>query len=310
MKKIFTLIAFATLTLTASAKTIAYVSDTTRVRDAAIRAELAKTYTIVDVLGTSTGTKALCEASNIDMVLIAEPVGSAAAGMAELEGVNKPVLMMKVFSYKSAVWNWSATTVWGEDAAALTIEITAGQENHKIFTGLTSPISTITAVTSSKGIDYANFTPNLLTSGTITGLSKVGTNTCIFEISAGSVIGTPGNITIPQKFINFGINTLSQKSITADGLKLIVNICDYLTDGTTTEVKSQKAESKLKIVTGAGVLTVSSENEGTIEILTINGLAIAKKENVSDASFNLTQGAYIVRQTVGATTSAEIAIVK
>jgi len=81
MKKIFTttLLALIALSSFAATKRIAYVSDTTRIRDAVVRNALTNAgYTIVNVLGSldTASVRAACQADTIDMVLVAEPVGS------------------------------------------------------------------------------------------------------------------------------------------------------------------------------------------------------------------------------------------
>jgi hypothetical protein len=327
MKKIFTLLTILALAFSASAqKKIAYVSTATPAvnGDSLIRKELAKTYTIVDVNGTGTATavKAACEAADIAMVILAEPLSSTATGVLGLQGINKPLLNMKVFAYKvnAAAWNWSATTLWGEDPTALTIDVPAGQATHPIYSGLTSPISLLSSVVSTtsgtivgKGIDWANIPSTFLTSGTLTQLSTItgGTNTCILEISAGSTYKTTTNVTVtvPQTYIQFGINTISQPKITADGLKLVVNICDYLTKDYVVGVKNVK-EIDFTAVAGKGVISVKSPMEGTVEIVNMAGTLLAKQSIVDEVSIAVPQGQYVVRVVSGNTVTAKKVLVK
>lgn len=322
MKKIFTLIAFITIALTSfGQKKIAYVSAATPtgLGDSLIRKELAKTYTIVDVSGaqTAAAVKTACEAADIAMVIFAEPLSSTATGVKGMQGVNKPLLNMKVFAYKkaSAAWSWASTAFWFEDGSVLTTDIVSAQSSHQIFTGLTSPISILSAVSSSKGLSYTNIPSSFLLSGTQTTLSTItgnANNQSIVEIAAGSTytdVTTSTTITIPQTYIQFGINTLSQPNITSDGLKLIVNICDYLTkDFTTKTTESQK--QKLGITTTNGVLNVIANADGDIEVFNLSGNLIAKQSKVSSASFKLAQGVYVVHHTSNAAIIAEKVIVK
>ncbi|MDR3705883.1 MAG: T9SS type A sorting domain-containing protein [Paludibacteraceae bacterium] len=324
MKKIFTttLLVLITLTSFATTKKIAYVSTATpKVNgDSLIRKELAKTYTIVDVNAATQDTatvRAACQADSIDMVLVAEPLSSTATGILGIQGVKKPVLNMKVFAYKkaAAAWSWSSSTLWGEDAAALTMTIASGESSHAIFTGLTSPISIISQVGTSKGIDYANITQSLLTAGTLTQLSTItgGTNTCILEIAAGSTmlnVTTSKSFSFPKTYIQFGINTLSQGYLTSDGLKLLVNICNYLTTSTPTNIKTVSSESAFKVISSAGSLSVQVPASGTVKVISISGALVAQKVVSSEASFSLPQGTYVVQYISESTTTAKTVIVK
>jgi len=321
MKKIFTttLLALIALSSFAATKRIAYVSDTTRIRDAVVRNALTNAgYTIVNVLGSldTASVRAACQADTIDMVLVAEPVGSTATGMLGLEGVKKPLLNMKAFAYKKATkaWSWAATQLWN-DSTIKSIDVVSGQSSHSIFTGLGSSISVLDSVISSKGLEYVNFTSATLQSGTLTQLATLtGTSKpSIFEIAAGSTVKdltTSKTYTIPQKFINFGINTLSQKRITANGAKLIVNICDYLTTTTPTNIKTISSESAFKAIASAGSLSVQVPTSGTVKVISISGALVAQKVVSSEASFSLPQGTYVVQYTSGASTTAKTVIVK
>jgi hypothetical protein len=322
MKKIFTttLLVLIALSSFATTKKIAYVSTATPKTngDSLIRRELAKTYIIVDVNAATQDTatvRAACQADSIDMVLIAEPLStSTCKGLLGTQGVKKPVLNMKVYAYKASATtlSWSSTSMWGDDGSALSITTTS---SHAIFTGLTSPISILTKVGSSKGIDYANITQSLLTAGTLTQLSTItgGTNTCILEIAPGSTmlnVTTSKSFSFPKTFIQFGINTLSQGYLTSDGLKLIVNICDYLTTSTPTNVNTVSATSAFKVITSTGALSVQVPTPGTVKIISVSGALVAQKTVSSETSFSLPQGTYIVQYVSGATTTAKTVIVK
>lgn len=311
MKKILTLLLLTLSVITVSSqKRIAYVYDPTTQNDTTLRTDLETTYDLVLINGTTAGTKAQCEAADIAMVLISETLGSTAAGMAELEGVNKPCLMMKVFALKNTAWNWSAIQVWNSEASALSIDIASGQSGHAIFSGLTSPIDVITAVSGGKGIDYANIGGIAITSGTLTALSTTtGTpaNTNIWEIAAGTVLGAPANVTIPEKMIIFGVNSLSQPNLSVNGLKLIKNICDYLSAGYS---GVNEASVDFSAIGVKGALHIKLSEAGQVEVVDLLGNTIANLQTEGLVSIPASQGVYVVRVTVGNKTTARKILVQ
>ena len=69
-----------------------------------------------------------------DMVLISEETASNAPIMASLEGLEKPMLSMKVHGYKNAegAWGWAANG-YGDNTTATTLVVDEAFLNHPVF---------------------------------------------------------------------------------------------------------------------------------------------------------------------------------
>lgn len=189
--------------------------------------------------------------SNYDVVLFSEVAGSEDAGILELKGLNKPFIMMKVHSYKSAsaAWNWSnSETAFNQSATETNVMIV--DKAHPIFTGVNfingNEVQLISSVGGLKGITYMDPTQfKNVGGGTIKSLATVGAQAgqvSILEIPAGTTVaGTPIN----QKFIQIGINSASYGQVTTDGVTIIKNACLYL-------MGNELAEPALHTLTSTG----------------------------------------------------------
>jgi pectate lyase len=231
-------------------KKIAYVTDateTTYPNDTKILATL-KADPNLEITEVSSATSGH-DYSGYDMVLFSEIPNSVDPGVAELKGVSKPFLMMKVHSYKTAsgAWNWTSTTsAYGQNASAT--NITVLDKTHPIFKDVTwvntNEVQMLSAVASSKGLTYMN--PASFTSvsgGTITSLANVKDQTAqinILEIPAGTTVA--GTL-VPKKFIQIGINGSSYANVTTDAVSIVKNACYYLLD-MLTEVKPESSSPK------------------------------------------------------------------
>ena len=126
-------------------------------------------------------------------------------------------------------WNW-ATSGYGDNATQTNITVT--NTTHPIFTGITfvsgNEVQMLTAVATA-GLAYFDSTQFIgVAGGTVTNIANVRTQPsqiCILEISPGtSINGT----TIPQRFIQIGIDSNSYGNVTNDALKIIKNTIYYL----------------------------------------------------------------------------------
>lgn len=225
----------AIFTLSNPRKKVAYVTDpagATYVNDTrilpALRAD--SNLLITEINATATGI----DYSSYDAVIFSEIPNSTAAGVAALEGINKPFLMMKVHSYKNATgaWNWtSSSTAYGQNATETTIVV--ANKYHPIFTGVnfvnTSEVALLSTVLSSKGLTYMD--PAAFTSpsgGLPQNVAQVKNNaaqSCILQIPAGTTIG--GTL-IPKDFIQIGLNGASYTQVTNDGVRVVLNAVYYL----------------------------------------------------------------------------------
>lgn len=191
---------------------------------------------------------ATSDLSGFDMVLISEITPSTAPIIANLEGINKPILNMKVHAYKTAngAWSW-ATAGFGDNTTATTIYVDEEFRSHPMFDGIElsdGEIKMVSAV-DTKALTFMNpesftdVTGDIKTIASVKGEEQV----CILEIPVGnSVAGTK----ITEKFIQIGLNSSSFANLTEDALSIICNACYYLMDmkkDTTAETETYSATS-------------------------------------------------------------------
>lgn len=176
--------------------------------------------------------KANPDLSMFDMVLISEETPSTASAMASLKGINKPMLTLKVHGYKVAdgAWGW-ATTGYGDNTVATTISVAEAMKNHPMFKDVTfingNDIQVVTEV-NVKAITYMNPESFTNANAKITSIATAkdeAAQVSILEIEAG---GSINGTTIPDKYIQIGLNSSSYGNLTADGLSIVKNACYYL----------------------------------------------------------------------------------
>ena len=168
--------------------------------------------------------------SGFDMVLISEITPSTAPIIANLEGINKPILNMKVHAYKTAngAWSW-ATAGFGDNTTATTIYVDEEFRSHPMFDGIElsdGEIKMVSAV-DTKALTFMNPESFTDATGDINAIASVKgeDQVCILEIPVGnSVAGTK----ITEKFIQIGLNSSSFANLTDDALSIIRNACYYL----------------------------------------------------------------------------------
>ncbi len=209
-----------------------------------------------------------------DLIVLHESIGSAEAEpgkeIGELLTVDKPILNMKSYFYKSTCWNLGAPENGVGESA---LEIEAGAESHPIFVGLTDPVTMFTTG-GSKAIQYSTLSSttggNIL--ATISGEGKA----CIHEMSAtdrGIVAGT-------SKYLMVALFNELSNDLTADALTLLDNACVYLLGTTTTAVQSKRAN--IISMTIGGETVAVGDVDATVELP--NGTAITALAVTADVS--------------------------
>ncbi len=169
--------------------------------------------------------------SLFDLVIISETAPSTAPIMAELEGIDKPVLSMKVHAYKEAAgaWGWAADG-FGDNTTETNLVVAEKYLSHPMFKDVKfvngNEVQMVTEV-NVKALTYMN--PEALTDkeGTIEPVASIKGEEAvsIFEIEAGAkVAGT----VIPKDYIQIGLNSSSYANVTDDALSVIKNACLYL----------------------------------------------------------------------------------
>ena len=219
-----------TVNVIAASKNIAYIINTAVSNtDSKIRPELAKTYYIDNILIANVTTTT--DFSMYDLVILTESPGSGSAGMKALWGINKPLLGLKMFSVNSNTWNQATAT--NPSPAALAINV--NEPNHPIFAGITltgvyaNELDILSAAASGNGIQQSTFASDY-TLAYIKG--AVLANIIEFPIGKTSdVLGTT-NAALQKKLMIVGIANDNQNNLTADGLKIVTNACNYLMGST------------------------------------------------------------------------------
>jgi hypothetical protein len=203
-----------------------YVNDTKIL--VALKAD--PNFTVTEVNSGGAGN----DYSTYDLVLFSEVAGSEDPGIAELKGLNKPFIMMKVHSYKiaAAAWSWSnSATAYNQSATETRLVV--ADKTHPIFSGVNwindNEVKILSSVSGLKGLTYMDPTMfKNVTGGTVKSLATVAgqaSQVSILEIPAGTTVaGTPIN----QNFIQIGINSASYAQVTGDGVSIIKNACLYL----------------------------------------------------------------------------------
>ncbi len=277
---------------------IAYVTDPSSdayANDTKIYAALVANddFAVTEVDGTVSGN----DYSDYDLVIYSEVLGSSANGSAELEGINKPFLMMKVHAYKSAVWNW-ASSGYDQDATATNIEVL--NADHAIFDGVTldanNEVQILSAV-NEKGLTYMN--PNSFTSvsgGTVAALANVSgssTNASILEIPVGTTIN---GTTLTQPFVQIGINAASFANVTDAGVQIIENTCYYLMENTiaddATSIGYNTSDNSITCyptVVNASTsvyVSVDSSEDVNVSLVSLTGQVVSKEKKMVGAGTN------------------------
>ena len=169
--------------------------------------------------------------SLFDLIIISETAPSTAPIMAELEGIDKPVLSMKVHAYKEAAgaWGWAADG-FGDNTTETNLVVAEKYLSHPMFKDVKfvngNEVQMVTEV-NVKALTYMN--PESLTDkeGTIESVASIKGEEAvsILEIEAGTkVAGT----VIPKDYIQIGLNSSSYANVTDDALSVIKNACLYL----------------------------------------------------------------------------------
>ncbi|MEE0996333.1 MAG: T9SS type A sorting domain-containing protein [Paludibacteraceae bacterium] len=255
--------------------------------------------------------------SLFDLIIISETAPSTAPIMAELEGIDKPVLSMKVHAYKEAAgaWGWAAEG-FGDNTTETNLVVAEKYLSHPMFKDVKfvngNEVQMVTEV-NVKALTYMN--PESLTDkeGTIESVASIKGEEAvsIFEIEAGAkVAGT----VIPENYIQIGLNSSSYANVTDDALSVIKNACLYLLgdlkkpEETTGEglvlVENGELEIYPNPVKEAMFIVNGSEDafEASLQIVSLDG-AVAAEETVllnsganvlNRANLNVEAGLYVV----------------
>jgi hypothetical protein len=222
------------------------------------------------------------------MVLISEVTASTAPIIANIEGIAKPVLNMKVHSYKTAdgAWSW-AENGYGDNTTATNLVVESAAQSHPMFKDIDfskgNEIQMVSEV-NTNALTYMNPESFTDAAGNIQSIASVKgeEQVCILEIPVGaSVAGTK----ISEKFIQIGLNSSSYANLTNDALSIVRNACYYLmgmNSGLPSNSDTFKSTATgMSIYVSSGILNISFDNDGydkaNISIIGITGKIISQE---------------------------------
>lgn len=170
--------------------------------------------TILDATTTNT------DYSLYDVLVLGAKPNSSAAAFAQLEGYDKPMLVLKPFLYKSSVWNW------GTPANTQDLAVYVPDTTHTIFQRINfrggNELTLFTQCTTNAVTAITDWTQE----GTCLASSvSQSTYTTIADMPAGTVIG---GTTLPQRLVTIGISEYSTAYLTDEALQLLENAVYYL----------------------------------------------------------------------------------
>jgi hypothetical protein len=307
MKKtlLFTLMIVSILSVQAQKK-VAYITDpaqATYANDTKILPMLKAdaNFAVTDITATTAGQDLL----GYDLIVISEPAGSAAPMVLACKTLNKPILNMKVFAYKTGTTTWA----WVSANASI-VDNTTSQNvlvkkpNHAIFSGLNltvgATLQMVTTASGTKGINgitaYLNVvgTPDTLATikDATTGLDAATGQLSIMEFPVGSsVAGT----SIQQKFVQIGVSGTSYALLTSDALKVIKNAAYYLTG---LEIVTKNVNPTIENMTvnqSTNELTVNSNESLQLSIYSAAGQRVKQTTGTSISISDLNSGVYILQ---------------
>ncbi len=201
-----------------SSYAVAYVTLPDDERDATILNQLHKSnryeVTILDASKTN-------DYNNYDVIVLS-PVPSTknTSEYNNLKGINKPMLILKPWIFKTGPNCWS----WGTAINSSDNEMTITQANHLLFTGLNTSSINVFSQVNTNGVTAISAWDNC------TGLIELARNksnngTCIAEMPIGANMnGTK----LTQTCLMIGVSEYSTANLTTDGLILIDNAVLYL----------------------------------------------------------------------------------
>ena len=259
-------------------------------------------FTVTEITATTAGQ----DLTGYDLIVIAEPAGSAAPMVLACKGINKPVLNMKVFAYKTGTTTWAWVS-----ANANIVDNTTSQNvlvkkpNHSIFAGLNltagSTLQMVTTASGTKGINGVTAyltvvgTPDTLATvkDATTGLDATTGQLSIMEFPVGSSVN---GTTIPQKFIQIGISGTSYANVTDAALTVIKNAAYYVAD-ITSDVKT--VSSSLPVTQTTKELKVDTNENLNLSIYSASGQRISQATGQTISIDNLNPGVYVLKMTNG-----------
>ncbi len=160
--------------------------------------------------------------SAYDLIIISEDINSGNAEIIGLETIDKPILSLKSFVYKSTSWNWGTP----DNGLANNGTVTVKQPTHPIFDGITLTNGTLDLLSNAaaKGVQPVD----LINIGGIN-VALAPKNASPYDLAV-AIHDVPASVrgVANSKFLLVAIQDASYGKMTANALTLFNNAIDYL----------------------------------------------------------------------------------
>lgn len=193
--------------------------------------------------------------SGYEMIVLGCKPSSTAAGFTPLKGYDKPMLLLKPWLLKPAVWNWG-TAVNTQD-----LSVAVSNSTHPLFEGMTLSDGTLQLFSNCNSNAVTAISEWNATTGFETLASPVtqSTYTTIADLPAGT--NCNGTV-LPQRMVMIGVSEYSTAYLTQDGKRLIENAICYLlgiennhpTEGIETPTRNDQRLTTKKILRNGQLL--------------------------------------------------------
>ena len=199
-------------------KKVGFITQPDSPEDALILSKLRRSDSLAIIILDATATDT--DYSLYDVLVLGAKPNSSAAAFAQLEGYDKPMLVLKPFLYKSSVWNWG-TPVNTQDLAVYVPDTTHTIFQHINFRG-SNELTLFTQCTTNAVTAITDWTQEGICLASPVSQS---TYTTIADMPVGTVIG---GTTLPQRVVTIGISEYSTAYLTDEALQLLENAVYYL----------------------------------------------------------------------------------
>ncbi|MDY0104063.1 MAG: hypothetical protein RBS07_14095 [Lentimicrobium sp.] len=247
-------------------------------------------------------------AGEYDLAVLSETIGSTASTWAAFRTAPIPFVALKTFAARghNNALKWLATSVTGIDYANTTdISVKTAAPTHPILDGIpTDPAfhyqTVPDASTNPVAMQWLNF-PTVPSGATVITTVTIGTGTSytlegpIPQTIAFEKNTTMNTFTIANRAVISGFNYFANPQLTAEGLKLIKQACDWVT---TESVASGTKDISVSLLSKSGSELLNPTN-AEVDIYAITGACIHRSNQASIQLNQLPKGVYIAKTNIG-----------
>ena len=275
----------------ADAKQIAFVTIPNDPADAPVLEKLNANpdFNVTVINANDTGV----DYSGYDLIVISATPNSGSNGLAAIEAVDKPKLLLKPFQLGTTRWNWGTAG----NTAQTTMTIT--NKTHEIFSNLE-----FTGANNDELVLFSALTTNAVTG--ITVWVNAGISAAISELAIAK--GTPANQSIVEipigtnmngtivrsRFLMIGLSEYSSANLTPAATQLVENSCYYLMGMNIPNSIGNLENDALVIRQSDGQISVEGVEVSALALFNIAGEQIANSGKATLTISGMGRGVYIL----------------